>query len=315
MTKKVIALVVTYNRKNLLIECVQAILNQTRPVSKLLVVDNASTDGTDNLFLEEDGLFHGEERITYLRLNNNLGGAGGFKKGLAESVDIGCDWIWLMDDDCIPETTALERLLDATGVPVGDISFLASNVKSVDGNPMNVPIISTNNSLSGYCDWNRYLSFGMVEIKTATFVSLLISSKAVIKIGLPIGSFFIWGDDTEYTQRLTRYYGHAYLVGNSIVVHKRGNAKPVDINCELEESRIRMHRYHVRNNLVIKKYYEGVIPASREVARNLARSVRCLVKGDGSFAIRLLRARTILCGVVNYICGNYEIEDLKTLLS
>ena len=50
MNKKVEAVVVTYNRKALLQECIDAILNQTVSVEKLILIDNNSTDGTEESY-------------------------------------------------------------------------------------------------------------------------------------------------------------------------------------------------------------------------------------------------------------------------
>lgn len=88
---KVAAVVVTYNRKELLRECLQALLNQTRPLDEIIVVDNASTDGTDQMIPEEF------PQITHVRLPENIGGAGGFHEGMKLAYEKGHDWIWVMD--------------------------------------------------------------------------------------------------------------------------------------------------------------------------------------------------------------------------
>ena len=46
MPETVAAVVVTFNRSRLLLECLQALLTQTRPIDRIILVDNASTDGT-----------------------------------------------------------------------------------------------------------------------------------------------------------------------------------------------------------------------------------------------------------------------------
>src|SRR5688500_13373643 len=92
------AVVLTYNRKALLAECLRALLAQTLPVDRVLVVDNASTDGTEEL-LRAEGLL---ERVAYLRLERNLGSSGGFNRGVAAAREGGWDWLWIMDDDAEP---------------------------------------------------------------------------------------------------------------------------------------------------------------------------------------------------------------------
>lgn len=252
--EKVIALVVTYNRKELLQRCLDAILGQDYPVDRVLVIDNASTDGTETLFVEGTKY---SSRILYKRMPSNLGGAGGFKKGLQLASKLECDWVWLMDDDCIAYPDTLSKLIAASEKVAGRVSFLASSVFGPDNEPMNVPIVDSSLARNGYADWYRNLDSGMIRIQSATFVSLLISQEAIRNVGLPIGSFFIWGDDTEYTMRLTRYYGQAYMVGRSKILHYRIGAKALDICTETNTTRISNYKYHVRNNLIVARYYQG----------------------------------------------------------
>ena len=107
----VCAFVLTRNRKALLEECVRALLVQTHPVDEVIVLDNASTDGTEE-HLRAAGLLD-EPRLRFERREENTGGAGGFREGVRLAVAAGRDWIWLMDDDAEPRPDALERLLAA----------------------------------------------------------------------------------------------------------------------------------------------------------------------------------------------------------
>lgn len=314
-TLAVSALVVTYNRKELLLECLAAIASQKHPVSTIVVIDNASTDGTDALFTGH-GPIVGSPLIDYRRMDSNLGGAGGFKEGLRAAVETGADWIWLMDDDCIPNPDTLSGLVEATrkaqkrGV---EPSFLASSVFGPKGEPMNVPTVDTRPTGNGYADWYVGLADEMVEVESATFVSLLINCRAIDKLGLPVGSFFIWGDDTEYTTRLTHNFGPAYLVGTSRVLHKRANAKSLDIQNEDDPQRIARFHYLYRNNLIVKRYHYGRSQANRLIYRDLKAAFRCLNKGDGGVAARRARSLAILTGVFEYLRGDYDLEDLENL--
>jgi GT2 family glycosyltransferase len=99
------AVVVTYNRRALLEQCLDALRAQTRPPDRILVVDNASTDGTAEWV-------RGQDDVVALLLDENVGGAGGFHAGMRLAHAGGADWLWLMDDDTIPRPDALERLLE-----------------------------------------------------------------------------------------------------------------------------------------------------------------------------------------------------------
>lgn len=316
--QKVISLVVTYNRKELLVECLKAIEAQVTPVARIVVIDNASTDGTPGLF-SEGGEFYEDSLIDYRRMTSNLGGAGGFNAGLKAAHEAGCDWVWLMDDDCIPYPNTLSALLDGLETaPEGDglePSFLASTVYGPQGEPMNVPIVDKRPSKNGYADWYTSVSKGLVKIESATFVSLLINDKAIEKLGLPVASFFIWGDDTEYTTRLTHHFGPAYLVGSSMVLHKRFNAKSLDIRNENDPKRIANFRNLYRNNLVVTRYHHGKKQSAKLLLGNLLLSAKCLARGEGGSAARRARCGAILTGTFEYLGHKYDLEDLGKIVN
>lgn len=316
-SQKVTALVVTYNRKDLLVECLNAIKTQTVPVDRIVVIDNASTDGTPAYF-DESGAFYGDSFIDYRRMTSNLGGAGGFNVGLSAAHDEGCDWVWLMDDDCIPYPETLQELLRGAEIAAEDDgrepSFMASSVYGPQGEPMNVPTVDRRPSGNGYADWYTNVQNGLVKIESATFVSLLINDKAIEKLGLPVASFFIWGDDSEYTTRLTHHFGPAYLVGSSRVLHKRANAKSLDIQNENDPKRIANFHNLYRNNLIVSRYHHGKKASTKAVIGNLLISAKCLAKGDGGFAARRARCGAILSGTFEYLGHKYDLEDLGRIV-
>jgi rhamnopyranosyl-N-acetylglucosaminyl-diphospho-decaprenol beta-1,3/1,4-galactofuranosyltransferase len=104
---RVVAVVVTWNRRDLLLESLAAVLAQTRPPDAVIAVDNASTDGT------ADAVRAGFPAVRLATLAQNTGGAGGFAYGLALALADGADLVWLMDDDTVPEPGALRALLGA----------------------------------------------------------------------------------------------------------------------------------------------------------------------------------------------------------
>ena len=215
MSPSVCAIVVTYNRRALLAECLAALAAQERPPDAIVVVDNASTDGTPDWVRAE----HPEAEL--LALTENGGGAGGFHAGMAHVRDRGHDWLWLMDDDTIATPSALAELLAqpprlaAAGLP--EPYLLASKAVWTDGSlhPMNAP----------GPDRKRIdlvvaaADLELLPLRSTTFVSCLISARAVAEYGLPHAHYFIWSDDIEYTARiLAAETGH--LVPTSVVVHK-----------------------------------------------------------------------------------------------
>jgi rhamnopyranosyl-N-acetylglucosaminyl-diphospho-decaprenol beta-1,3/1,4-galactofuranosyltransferase len=217
VSETVCAVVVTYNRIELLRECLEAVTGQTRAPDQVLVVDNASTDGTREMVREEF------PQAELLALPVNEGSSGGFHEGMKAGVARGVDWLWVMDDDTIPNPDALEQLLDArsglNGLP--EPSLLASKVLWTDGklHPMNWPapaLLDVDHFIDG-------VEHGLVPIRTNTFPSLLVKREAVERHGPPRKGFWIWSDDIDFTQRILRYEA-GYLVPGSIAIHKTKTA-------------------------------------------------------------------------------------------
>ena len=211
--ERVCAVVVTYNRKELLHECLTGLRAQTRPADSVLVIDNASSDGTPDMVRSE---FPDVELVA---LPDNRGGAGGFYEGTKRAYEAGFDWIWLMDDDTIPTETALAQLLAAPGGLEGlpRPLVLASRVDLPDGtaHPFNrLPIDQRHPTRM-----IEAIGRGYVPIRHASFVSAMVHRDAVTELGLPKGGFFIWVDDVEFTARILRENA-GYGVPASVVIHK-----------------------------------------------------------------------------------------------
>lgn len=245
--KRIVSVIVTFNRKNLLKECIEALLNQTEKTD-ILIIDNASTDGT-RAYIDEYIL---DNKILYHNTKSNLGGAGGFNYGMKIAVKQEYDYIWIMDDDTMPEPTALEELLKADRILDGNYGFLASAVLWKDGKSclMNIPGVCKS-WLSGIK--NNYVEKGIVGIKHASFVSVFFPKHIVREVGYPIKEFFIWNDDFEYTTRISDRHD-CYYVSKSKVIHKMAANTEANILKDVPE-RLGRHRYGYRNEyFTIKKY-------------------------------------------------------------
>ena len=232
--KKIAAVVVTYNRKDLLLNCIQCILKQENISCDILVVDNASTDGTESAVMNQPS-----DRVYYRNTGSNLGGAGGFQFGIRWAVEEGYSLIWLMDDDTAPTPLALWELVNAYINLIGKCGFLASEVLWKDGAlcQMNLP---KRKKGKGEIP-------GLIPVSQATFVSLLLPSSVVMKVGLPIKEFFIWGDDIEYTRRISvRRQYPCYQVTQSKVIHLMETNKGSNLAID-DETRIERYRYAYRN--------------------------------------------------------------------
>lgn len=270
---KIAAVVVTYNRLPLLQECVKKLEAQTAPCD-ILIVNNASTDGTTEWLGEQ-------RRESFFARNTgaNLGGAGGFNYGMRWAVEAGYEYLWVMDDDCMPEPDALSAFLSADSTLNGEYGFLSSKVLWKDGSvcTMNLQRETLTKNLKGF---ERKLQ----PVTMASFVSLFLPAGIVREMGLPIKDFFIWTDDWEFTRRISRKY-LCYAVADSVVVHKSKSNMGANIVTESED-RLDRFDYLYRNDVYLYRR-EGLKGFCYEAVRLSGHIVRVLLKSRDNKAKRI----------------------------
>ncbi|MGH3411977.1 MAG: glycosyltransferase [Marmoricola sp.] len=247
---RVVAVVVTWNRRELLREAVDAVRGQTHVPSTVVVVDNASTDGTGELLAS-----YGDE-LDVVTLTRNSGGAGGFAVGTEQALTHEPDLVWLLDDDTVPTATAAQALVEAWCThPRRRPAVLASKVLWTDGreHPMNTPRVRPGATPRELADAARVAA---VPIRSASFVSIMCDARVVRERGLPVADYFLWNDDFEYTTRLLR--GNVGLsVPASVVVHKTRTFGSTDAD---PGDRF---FYEVRNKLWLFGRAHGLKPGER----------------------------------------------------
>lgn len=198
MNQRVVAVVVAWNRRDLLAENLAGLAAQTRPADAVVVIDNASTDDSAALASAHPVV---TEVVT---LPTNTGGAGGFAAGIARAVEAhAAELVWIMDDDTVPTPTALRALLHARVRYPGRVTVAASRADWRDGraHPMNTP---RQRPFASGKDVAAADLAGAHPIRSASFVSVLLDAAAIRRHGLPEADYFLWNDDFEYTARLLR---------------------------------------------------------------------------------------------------------------
>ena len=272
------AVVVTYNRKELLIECLESLKDQSRTLDAILIIDNASTDGTPEILLKNGYIDHipptdlqepyestsnkNQFPVHYVRMHINGGGAGGFHEGLKRAYEQGYDWFWLMDDDGIASSNCLEVLLTKKlQFPIigplimnneNHAELAIQKTVNVDGKDVDILTVddaykvSTDKIITGYAVF---------------FSGLLISKDVVEKIGYPRKEFFIWGDEAEYSLRAFSNNFNAALVLDAHYFHPLNRVTikyPLKglIGHSIITNDLKSYCYH-RNYFHIKKNYEG----------------------------------------------------------
>lgn len=210
------AVVVTFNRLDQLQVTVQRLLDsRSHHLETLLVVNNASTDGTGDWL---DGLT--DPRVHIEHLPDNRGGAGGFEYGLRViHKQHDPDWVVVMDDDGRPASGALATF---HGLDLEDWDAVAAAVYFPDGDICDINRPSRNPFWHGRVFWKTVLgtlsggllgqardgfhvvqadydSDQMKPVDGASFVGLFVSRAALARHGYPDGRLFIYGDDVLYT--------------------------------------------------------------------------------------------------------------------
>lgn len=247
---KTAAIIITYNRLELLKQCIAGIQSQLMKPEEIIVIDNNSTDGTGEWL-------SGQSELTVIT-QENRGCSGGVYTGLTYAYAKGYDWFWIMDDDTIPYSDTLSVLSknvdDAKKIGIENIGFIGSKVVWRDGTPhlMNVPHINTIDQF-GF-PFNHIDQLDLFSISASSFVSLLLSRKAVEKVGLPIKEFYIWGDDTEYTTRIVKSGMCGYYSSKSVVLHHTGVNYSADIFTD-SANNIWKYKYGIRNELYLFKHF------------------------------------------------------------
>lgn len=295
---KTVAIVVTYNRKKMLQECLNKLIESEEPCD-ILLVDNNSTDGTDSLVAKEY-----KNKVIYYNTKKNIGGAGGFNFGLRKAYELGYQYFWLMDDDTMVKPDSLSELFRCDKELNGAYGFLSSYAQWVDGTRC---VMNYHKVASDWEDKSDLLKNHILKISLATFVSFFLKRDVVKNIGLPIKEYFIWGDDTEYSGRISKNY-NCYYCFDSVVIHKMNKNQASDAFFDIENiDRIRRMKLGIRNDICTAKKI-SIQEAVKCICRNLKIIAKCLTKKDCMH--RWLKIKIVIAGISYGLFFNPSIERI-----
>jgi dTDP-4-dehydrorhamnose reductase len=290
----VFAVVYSYNRKELAAQCLAALRAQHVRAERIVFVDNGSTDGTRE-HLAAAG-FLDDPSIDFVRLEQNTGAAGGLEAGITHAYRRGGAFAWVMDDDviCDPEALAeMKRAFDGFDDPAR-VGFLVSQLVSPDGRLNNVPQVDDRVPAPDRCaEWGELLSQGLVRVRISTLTSILLPRATIARFGAPCRDYFLWGEDTDYTLRITDWRP-GWLVGRSRAVHLRGVGGFLDIFNEREPARISNFYYLYRNTTYLRRAFWPAHGLVLFLGKAALHFVRALLGREH----RLRRARAILAGTL-----------------
>jgi rhamnopyranosyl-N-acetylglucosaminyl-diphospho-decaprenol beta-1,3/1,4-galactofuranosyltransferase len=296
-TRKPATIIVTHNRRHLLVKCIGAVLRQTLPCD-IIIVDNASTDNI-RLLLEKLHIIP-HERIHYIRLAANTGGSGGFNAGLRYGMTKQWDWFWMLDDDAEPLPDALEALLDQAAS--NGYLYGSTAVEHHCPHQLCFPIDVIRNReirvFENYADLDS-----VAEVGWLPFLGFLIHRELVERIGYPDETFFILSDDIEYSERAKQKGAKIFMVKNSVILHPAQNCRNFTIGTKTiyhYRNRASWRAYFdARNKITVgRRYYPRLV--FRQTLPGIFFRAACNLIFEENRAYALLAT---LCGVLDGISG------------
>lgn len=245
--EKVTAVVVTYNRLNCLKKLILSLKNQTYTLNHIIVINNGSNDGTAEWLSKQSDIMVFNQ--------DNVGGSGGFYRGIQEAMNLENDWIWCMDDDVYPRKDCLEQLLKEDRSNIGILCpkriqnnkifiseckklNLSNPFRKLHQVPLQVKDLANNTP---------------VEIEGMVFEGPLIKRLIIEKIGLPNKDLFIFYDDTDYSYRCVCAGYKVMYIPNAILDKEFFNSNLSKI--EIRNKNRWKTWYHIRNTAYFCKYY------------------------------------------------------------
>lgn len=245
---KIGAVVVTYNRLELLKECLQTFINQTRKPDYLIIVNNASTDGTEDYLNDWDKKNKQVINSIVINSNTNSGGSGGFYTGMKKAMELNVDWLWVSDDDAMLEDnifSEMEKYIKTSNLDLSAVSTSVINNGQIDFDHRH----RKTNQFIRYkfkpVPESEYKK-NVFEIDAFSYVGTMMNVQKLKKVGLVNKGFFLWHDDKEHSWRLSEV-GKLVCLPNLKVHHDVERIRYTEVSWK--------YFYGYRNDLLMLKQH------------------------------------------------------------
>lgn len=256
------AIVLCHSHEDTFQQVITALRNQNRKLDGIIVINQGSNAAIASWLAQQVDL----TVIT----QENRGSAGGFCRGITESIRRGYDWTWVFDDDAIPELNALEELVQCPYFHLDETAFVASRIVDRHGNTYMSPGGSSSQAWYG-----TVLEDKCVEAVDGAWPGLLVSTAAVYKAGLPVAEFFFYDEDREFITRLAKH-GKGYCVLTSVVKHFQSSERFDPFGKDFIKA-----AYYTRNHIARQKLGSGPLPAKLlRVGRGVLVKLSQILKGE-----------------------------------
>ena len=276
--------IVTYkDRFELLKQVIESLRNLN--INKIIVVSNNSSETSLNKLKELTQEL--KDKIKVIYLPENIGSAGGYLRGLQEFYnDKNNDFVWLLDDDNVPEENALKVIIEfweALEIIDKEMNIALLSYRN-DREIYNEAVLKKQPDLvvgqkNGFLGFdiktlftriiinilhlrkkNNHISndFEFGEVSAAYYGGFFFHKKLIDKIGYPNADFFTYADDTEYSSRIKKNGGKILVLLKSKINDidnkwaKARNTFFIKLPLVNETNKFRLY-YQVRNRIFFEK--------------------------------------------------------------
>ena len=267
----VLALILTHNAPDALRKCVSRVLEQLQPGDKLLVLDNASEPPA----IATVSAIGTRTDVEVMRLDRNLGPAGGYAHGLRHFLTTDHAFVWMVDDDMMSGPGVLSHLMSAS-LAQADPVLVFPRVLDREGRPFDFP---------AWC-------------------GVLIRRGIVEHVGVPREEYFWWCEDCEYLGwRIPRAGYRTIRVDHAQMVHdavRRGRTKPAW-----------KFYYEIRN--VVHYRLSVQVPAGVSLWRCTRKLLRSITFATGGILIRedhkINKLKAVAQGISDGMAGRLGVRS------
>lgn len=243
MREKVGIVIVNYNGALFNSDCIDSIKKSNYEEYEIIVVDNASTDNSLNILVEEY-----KDDITIIKSKENLGFSGGNNLGIEYAIKNGCNYIMLLNNDTIIDANMISLMM----CEIDENTVITPKIYYYD-NPNLIW------STGGKMRWKKGIpsQFGLGEVdngkydinyyvEIATGCCLVIPTKIIKEIGMLNDDYFLYYEDTDLSIRIIKSGFKIKYVSKAFMYHR------VSASIGGEESADYIY-YNTRNRLLFNK--------------------------------------------------------------
>ncbi|MBI5194535.1 MAG: glycosyltransferase family 2 protein [Nitrospirae bacterium] len=222
---KVFIIILNWNGKDDTLACLDSVRKLDYPDYRVIVVDNASTDGSVGAVKL---CYPSASWLTIIENSANLGYTGGNNVGIRYAMEKGADYIWLLNNDTKSEPDALKRLIKVTH-DYPKAGLLGPKIVQMDNPAMAYSMIG---SLNMWFPWpdrmegkeSSLIKGGALESDFISGSAILVKREFVDKVGLLDERFFFYWEENDWCERGKKSGFKVILVPDAVVYHKGGGS-------------------------------------------------------------------------------------------